>query len=413
MPRHATSPQRRRVRVGFLAAAALIAVAGIILLVSGPRITTPSSPRASSSPSPAAARGRSSPSPAARARSSPPPAAALAALAVLLRQGTAATAPGYWEKPSTALKAAAAGAQDARFRALGALLVQDGFAGAVIDLGREMTGNWYNWSERKCPPAEPGCFAQAWRHAVNAMRSVPGQHFRFLWTVFPGTAAAIDAWPGAPYVDLVGTDLYDWYGGPGDTYPHTASGQLDHDARWREILTQPGGLNWLARLSELTGKPAVIPEWGLDFHSFGGQDDPAFITRMLTWLHARHAIGVFWAVQHVTSDPAVPAGPLLAGLGADANTPGGVNGFGLLLGGRVQYAETFLPEDRPLSDSSAQPVLAPWQQAGYQLILDVPLVPLTVPSYSGPAEPGHPYQLARYPDALAAFRQGVAAARRS
>jgi hypothetical protein len=55
-------------------------------------------------------------------------------------------------------------------------------------------------------------------------------------------------------VELVGTDVYDWYGGPHNTYPHTASGQLDHDARWREILTQPGGLDWLARLS--TARPS-------------------------------------------------------------------------------------------------------------------------------------------------------------
>ncbi len=51
-----------------------------------------------------------------------------------------------------------------------------------------------------------------------------------------------------------------------------------------------------------------------------------------------------------------------------------------------------------------------WQHAGYQLILSVPLVPLTVPSYDGPPEPGQPYQLADYPDALAAFRQGVSGA---
>jgi hypothetical protein len=368
-----------------------IAAAGISLLAFGPRISTGP---------PAAPHPRSSASPA-------------AALAALLRQGTPDTASGYWEKPSATLAAAAAGAGATRFRALGALLVKDGFGGAIIDLGREMTGGWYNWSERKCPPAEPDCYALAWRHAVEAMRSVPGQQFRFLWTVFPGTAAAIDAWPGTAYVDLVGTDIYDWYGGPGGTYPHTASGQLDHDAKWRQILTQPGGLGWLARLSQLTGKSAVIPEWGLDFHSFGGQDDPAFITRMLAWLHAHHAIGVYWAVQHVAPDPAVPPGPLLAGLGADANSPAGVNGFGLLLGGRVQYAETFLREAQPVSDSSSQPVLAPWQRAGYQLILDVPLVPLTVPSYSGPPEPGHPYQLAGYPDALAAFRQGVTGARHS
>ena len=267
---------------------ALIAAAGIVVFVLGRRVTTTSPPaQVSSSSSPAVA----------------------AALAALLRQGTRDTAPGYWEKPSAALEAAAAGADDARFRALGALLVKDGFAGAIIDLGREMTGGWYNWSEEKCPQAEPGCYALAWRQAVDAMRSVPGQHFRFLWTVFPDTGAAIDAWPGAAYVDLVGTDVYDWYGGPDNTYPHTASGQLDHDARWREVLTQPGGLDWLAQLSRLTGKPIAIPEWGLDFHSFGGQDDPAFITRMLAWLHAHHAIGVYWAGQHVVPLSGCPSRP--------------------------------------------------------------------------------------------------------
>ena len=383
---------RLRARPGVLAAVALIAAAGIIVLVLGREIT--------------------SVSPASSARPSSSPVVA-AALAALLRQGTPDTAPSYWEKPSAALEVVAAGADDARFRALGVLLVKDGFADAIIDLGREMTGGWYDWSERKCPRAEPDCYALAWRHAVDAMRSVPGQHFRFLWTVFPDTAAAIDAWPGASYVDLVGTDVYDWYGGPHGTYPHTASGQLDHDTRWREILTQSGGLDWIARLSQLTGKPTAIPEWGLDFHSFGGQDDPAFIARMLAWLHAHHAIGVYWASQHVVPYQAVPPGPLLAGLGAYGGSPAGVNGLGLLLGGRLQYAEAFLPDHQPVSDSSAQPVLAAWQQAGYQLILGVPLVALTVPSYNGPPEPGHPYQLANYPDALAAFRQGVSGARHS
>jgi len=374
-------------------AAALIAAAGIILfLLSRPSTGGSPRPHASSAPS-----------------LSP---AAAAALAALLRQGTRDTAPGYWEAPSATLAAAAAGADDARFRALGALLVKDGFAGAIIDLGREMTGGWYNWSEQKCPRTEPGCYALAWRHAVDAMRSVPGQHFRFLWTVFPGTAAAMQAWPGTGYVDLVGTDVYDWYGGPHNTYPHTASGQLDHNAKWQEILTQPGGLDWLARLSRLTGKPIAIPEWGLDFHSFGGHDDPAFITRMLTWLHAHHAIGVYWAVEHVVPDPALPPGPVLTDLGAYAGNPAGVNDLGLLLGGRLQYAEAFLDDHQPVSDSSAQQVLAPWQDAGYQLILSVPLVPLTVPSYAGPSLRGvPPYQLAAYPDALAAFRQGVSGAR--
>ena len=92
-----------------LAAVALIAVAAIILFAVGQRKTT-----ASSSPATGTATA--------------------AALAALLRQGTRDTAPGYWETPSATLAAAAAGADDARFRALGALLVKDGFAGAIIDL---------------------------------------------------------------------------------------------------------------------------------------------------------------------------------------------------------------------------------------------------------------------------------------
>ncbi len=383
------APQRLRARPGVVAAVALIAAAGIVLAAGIILFVPGSRPHARLSSSPAAA------------------------LAALLRQGTPDTAPGYWEKPNANLKATAAGVDDARFRALGVLLVKDGFADAILNLGREMTGGWYNWDERSCPRAEPSCFVLAWRHIVDTMRSVPGQHFRFLWTVYPGTAAAIYAWPGAAYVDLVGTDIYDWYGGPDYTYPHTKSGQLDHNAKWQQILTQYGGLDWLARLSQLTGKPVAIPEWGLDFHSFGGQDDPAFITRMLAWLHAHHAIGVYWAGQHVVAYQAVPPGPLLAGLGAYAASLARVNDLGLLLGGRLQYAEAFLPDDQPVSDSSAQPVLAAWQHAGYRLILSVPLVPLTVPSYDGPPAPGHPYQLADYPDALAAFRQGISYARRS
>ena len=291
--------------------------------------------------------------------------------------------------------------------------MKDGFAGAIIDLGREMTGGWYNWSERKCPRAEPDCYALAWRHAVDAMRSVPGQHFRFLWTVFPDTAAAIDAWPGAAYVDLVGTDVYDWYGGPDGTYPHTASGQLDHDARWREILTLPGGLDWLAQLSRLTGKPIAIPEWGLDFHYYGGKDDPAFITRMLTWLHAHHAIGVYWAVEHVATDQALPPGPLLADLGGYAGSPPGRGERTRPAARRPPAVRRGLPA-RPAASlrfvcaAGADPLAGgrlpahPQRPAGA-----ADRAQLSRPARAGAA----PYQLADYPDVLAAFRQGIADAR--
>ena len=383
-------PRQRRTRLGVLATVILVVAAGVILVV----LSLPGTAVAPVIPP--------------RHASAAPSAAITPALATLLRQGTSDTTAAYWQTPSATLEAAASGVNDAQFRTLGVLLVKDGYGGAVIDLGREMTGGWYNWSERNCPPTEADCYVLAWRHAVDAMRSVPGQHFRFLWTVFPGTAAAIEAWPGAAYVDVVGTDVYDWYGGPHSTYPHTASGKLDHNTKWQQILTEPGGLNWLARLAQLTGKPIAVPEWGLDFHTFGGQDDPAFVTRMLAWLHAHHAIGVYWAGDHVDPDQAAPTGPLLADVGAYAGSPALVTGFGQLLGVLRAAAEVFISDHEPISDATAQPVLAPWLHSGYQLILSVPLVPLTVPAYNGPPEPGgHVYKLADYPDAIAAFQQGL------
>ena len=342
-----------------------------------------------------------------------PSAAAVAAeIKSLLNKGPGDTSAGYFQKTSPALVAAAAGKDNARFYDLGKLLVEDGMSHAVIDLGREMNGTWYEWNEHRAPPTEPDAFIRAWRQAVTAMRSVPGQHFKFLWTVFMDSGAVADAWPGGKYVDYVGTDIFDWYGGPNYTYPHTASGALDHANKWQQILTsQPGGLNWMAAFSKATGKPVVIAEYGLDFHTFGGQDDPQFITNMLAWMKPHHAIGLYWGGSHI-SPVAMASGPLLArqGEAAQDNTPAIVNGMGALMGGRLEYAGVYLDDAKPLSYAAAQPLLSPWEHAGYRMILSVPLVPNppAIKSYSGPPEPGNkPYQLADYPDAIAALRHGA------
>jgi hypothetical protein len=330
----------------------------------------------------------------------------------LLEDGEGITANDYFEKTSPALVAAAAGEDNASFCNLGELLVKDGLGSSIINLGREMNGSWYEWAEQRAPSSEPDAFVLAWRQIVTTMRSVPGQHFRFLWTLIPGSASAAESWPGSAYVDYIGTDVFDWYGGKGDTYPHTASGALDYKAKWGQILgAQPGGLNWMAALSRATGKQIIVAEWGLDFHSFGGQDDPLFISNMMAWMTANDAIGLYWAEQHVTRTSTV-SGPFLADQGeaGQENTPGDVNGLGVLLGGRLQYSGVYLPDNEPLSDSVDQPVLEPWQNAGYQLILSVPVVPnpQAIRSYSGPPEPANtPYQLADYPDAVVAFRQGM------
>ncbi len=339
-------------------------------------------------------------------------AARAAEIKTLLNGGNSDTTKGYFEAASSTLIAAAAGDYNRKFYDLGELLVKDGLGNTIIELGREMNGAWYEWSEHRAPPAEPDAYVLAWRQIVTTMRSVPGQRFRFLWTVYMTAESVAESWPGSAYVDYIGSDIFDWYGGPDRTYPHTASGALDHEEKWQQILTtEPGGLNWMAAFSQATGKPIILPEWGLDFHAFGGQDDPLFITNMMAWMRQHDAIGLYWEQDHV-SPVATASGPLLPNQGASAqyNTPDAVNAMGDLMGGRLRYAGVYLPDNKWLSDAVDQPVLAPWEGAGYRLILSVPIVPNppAIKSYSGPPEPGHKqYQLADYPDAIAALRQGA------
>ena len=334
-------------------------------------------------------------------------------LAALLNDGGPNSGtPARHNSTSSALVAAAAGADNQQFYRLGELLVRDGLSDTIINLSREMNGWWYAWSEWHAPSSELDAFILAWRQVVTTMRSVPGGHFKFLWTIYPKGATVTECWPGSAYVDYVGTDIFDWHGSPDGTYPHTPSGALDWALHWQHTLTaNPGGLNWIARFSQLTGKPVIIPEWGLDFHSFGGQDDTYFLSRMTAWLKNHHAIGLYWIQGHVTWS-GWPGGPLIANQGAAAqvNAPGAVNGMGKLLGGHLQYAGVYLSDQETISDATAQPVLAPWENAGYRLVLSVDIIPNPpiIKSYSGPSEPGSkPYQLSGYPDAVATLKQGL------
>ena len=112
--------------------------------------------------------------------------AAVSGLETLLNDGGAdSAAPARHTSDSPALVAAAAGADDQQFYQLGELLVRDGLSNAIINLSREMNGWWYEWSEWHAPSSELDAFIRAWRHVVTAMRSVPGEHFKFLWTIYP------------------------------------------------------------------------------------------------------------------------------------------------------------------------------------------------------------------------------------
>lgn len=336
-------------------------------------------------------------------------------VASVLNAGSETTSSsGYFQTTSSILVDTANGVYDQMYYQLGQELVSDGLGNTIINLGREMNGAWYQWSERNAPKSEQDAYILAWRQVVLSMRSVPGNNFTFVWTLSPGDTNVSEAWPGSAFVDYVGTDLFDWYGG----YPN-----ISHVQHWQNYLTAtgPGNLFWMAQLSQATGKQIMFPEWGLDFHSFGGGDDAYFIQQMESWMKAHNAIGLYWEQSHVGS-ASNPTGPLLANEGASAqvNSVGAVNAFGALLGGHVQYAGVYLDDHTWPTAANSQSTLVPWENTGYQLVLSIPMGPLptSTPSYAGPPEPTHVvttggktttttnYQLADYQDALDALRQG-------
>ena len=179
------------------------------------------------------------------------------------------------------LAAGATGSYDATFVTLAQNLVAQGLSDAILRLGWEFNGTWYTWSVAN--PTDAANFAGYWRHIVDAMRSVPGQNFSFIWNPNgdgPTTYTPDQAYPGDAYVDYVGTDIYDncW------CTPFTPQ------AAWASQLSHNWGLNWLAGFAAAHNKPIGFPEWSVDFRSDGHGlgDDPYFITQFANWIAANN-----------------------------------------------------------------------------------------------------------------------------
>ncbi|MEV8516731.1 glycosyl hydrolase [Dactylosporangium sp. NPDC051484] len=186
------------------------------------------------------------------------------------------------------LSECAAGDYDGHWSALARNLVEHRLADTVVRPGWEFNGNWYGWASAGQESAYVACF----RHVVDAMRAVYGQHFAFLWNPVLGTefSAAEPAYPGDGYIDFVGIDVYDtsWVRG---TYPVAADTSAERraavrEAVWSTILDGSRGLRYWMRYAAAHGKRPVIPEWGLSERTdgHGGGDNPYFIERMLAFL---------------------------------------------------------------------------------------------------------------------------------
>lgn len=161
-------------------------------------------------------------------------------------------------------QAGAAGAYDSYYKTLAQDLVTAGDSNAIIRLAWEFNGNWYPWSITASGADSAANFVADWQDTVDAMRSVAGQKFQFVWNVNNGpgsVATTAQMYPGNAYVDYIGVDAYD-------------------DGGWNQVLNETDGLAYYLRFAEQQDKPLAIPEWGIGTSG----DDPTYIQDMYAWL---------------------------------------------------------------------------------------------------------------------------------
>jgi hypothetical protein len=196
-----------------------------------------------------------------------------------------------WPSAGGSLAELASGTRNRYFRELAHTLINEGRGNTIIRLGWEFNTPFFRWQVKTKSDAEH--YAEAWRQIVRTMRSVPGQHFQFVWN--PDLAdRGIDpalAYPGDEYVDDIGLDVYDRSQEPGQT----------PQQRWDGLLHQRYGLRWHAQFAASHGKPLAFPEWGLVHDpdvGTAGEDDPLFVRNMHGWFASHNT-----AFENYFADP--------------------------------------------------------------------------------------------------------------
>jgi hypothetical protein len=118
----------------------------------------------------------------------------------------------YLPQPGYRNAEIAAGAQDDYIRRFAHGLAR--FHGVVwLRYAHEMNGTWYPWSHG------PVAYRRAWRHVVGLVRSI-APNARFVWSANPNLYLPENVWrsslrrywPGAPWVDAVGSTVIDFGG---------------------------------------------------------------------------------------------------------------------------------------------------------------------------------------------------------
>ncbi|WP_346780948.1 glycosyl hydrolase [Streptomyces sp. SPB162] len=166
------------------------------------------------------------------------------------------------------LRSGAAGRFDGHFTELARRLVALGVPDTVVVLGWEMNGTTYT---HRCGP-DPASWKTYWNRVVTAMRSVPGQRFRFDFAPNRGQDAIgwTSCYPGDDVVDIIGMDSYDQP--PGDSF--------------YDQVEEPFGLQAQVDFAAAHNKSISYPEWGL----FRNGDNPDYMRMMLQWITDHRAV---------------------------------------------------------------------------------------------------------------------------
>ncbi len=214
--------------------------------------------------------------------------------------------------PGGTLAAGAAGTYDAQWQKVGAKLLEYGFHNSMLRIGWEFNGNWYPWG---CTNTQHFLDYRAyWIRIVNILRAAPNNTWTYCWCGVPGWTPLdpFTAFPGAPFADYIGLDIYDistryqTSGYATGTLPSWQMESIKRDA-WKDNFTfgsYPAAW-WLAKARTLNVE-FCVPEWGLDnpigdanLRGKGGLDNPYFIHTSLQWMRDN---AVNWAAYFDVGD---------------------------------------------------------------------------------------------------------------
>ena len=174
-------------------------------------------------------------------------------------------------------------------------------AAVHLSMAHELNGDWYPWSVR---PGMEASFKKAWIrwHGIVTRELIAkGRNVKFCLSYNSDSLEVpVQAlYPGAAYVDVIGTDFYNmWLGTPGKGNLHT---QAEWDAHRNDKAgTSPRGIQAWFDFAKAMGKPISFPEWGSSPQNF--DDSPFFIESMNKIFRANAA-----------ANPAKPAAGQVAG----------------------------------------------------------------------------------------------------